>query len=61
MFNKGNMANMLKQAQEMQKKIQDVQSELEDLIVKAESGGGMVKVTANGKWKYWNYQLPMKQ
>ncbi len=49
MFNKGNMANMLKQAQEMQKKIQDVQSELEDLIVKAESGGGMVKVTANGK------------
>ncbi len=49
MFNKGNMANMLKQAQDMQKKIQDVQAELEDLIVDADAGGGMVKVTANGK------------
>lgn len=49
MLNKGNMAKMLKQAQDMQKKIQDVQAELEDLIVEADAGGGMVKVTANGK------------
>ncbi len=49
MFNKGNMANMLKQAQEMQRKIQDVQSELEDMIVEGNAGGGMVNVTINGK------------
>ncbi|MFQ6605302.1 MAG: YbaB/EbfC family nucleoid-associated protein [Fidelibacterota bacterium] len=49
MFNKGNMASLLKQAQEMQQKIQDVQAELDDLIVEAEAGGGMVKVVANGK------------
>lgn len=49
MFTKGNMSKMLKQAQEMQRKIESVQSELEDLIIKAESGGGMVKVVANGK------------
>ena len=33
MFNKGNMTGMLKQAREIQKKIEDVQSELEDLVV----------------------------
>lgn len=49
MFNKGNMANMLKQAREMQQKIEDIQNNLDDMIVEADSGGGMVKVTANGK------------
>jgi len=49
MFNKGNMSQMLKQAQDMQKKIQNVQEELEDLHIEAESGGGMVKVKVNGK------------
>lgn len=46
---KGNMSKLLKQAQEMQKQIEDVQSELTDLIVDAESGGGMVAVKVNGK------------
>jgi len=49
MFNKGNMANMLKQAQDVQKKIENVQNELEDMLIEAESGGGMVKVVVNGK------------
>ena len=49
MFNKGNMTGMLKQAQEMQKKIEHVQSELEDLIVETDAGGGMVQVSCNGK------------
>jgi len=43
------MSKLLKQAQEMQKQIEDVQSELTDLIVDAESGGGMVAVKVNGK------------
>ena len=46
---KGNMSKLLKQAQEMQQQIEDVQSQLSDMIVEAESGGGMVSVKVNGK------------
>ena len=45
---KGNMSKMLKQAQEMQKKMETVQEQLSDIIVNSESGGGMVKVKING-------------
>ena len=45
---KGNMAKMLKQAQDMQKQIEGVQAELSDVIVNSDSGGGMVKVKING-------------
>mgnify|MGYP003860442841 CR=1 FL=1 len=37
---KGNMAKMLKQAQEMQKRIEGSQAELTDTIIDADSGGG---------------------
>lgn len=49
MFEKGNMANILKQARDVQKRIEEVQNELEDLEVVGESGGGMVKAVVNGK------------
>jgi hypothetical protein len=45
----GNIQDVMKQAQEMQQRIAQVQDELANRTVTAESGGGMVKVTANGK------------
>ena len=49
MFNKGNMSNILNQAREVQKRIEDVQSDLEKITINAESGGGFVTVKINGK------------
>lgn len=49
MFNKGNMTQLLKQARDVQKKIEEVQNELDDLTIEGDSGGGMVKVVVNGK------------
>ena len=54
MFNKGNMSKMLKQAQDVQKQIENVQNELDDLNINGESGGGMVKATVNGKMELLN-------
>ena len=57
MFNKGNMAKMLKQAQDVQKRIEHVQSELDDLQINGESGGGLVKATVNGKMELLDISL----
>ncbi|MCH9023924.1 MAG: YbaB/EbfC family nucleoid-associated protein [candidate division Zixibacteria bacterium] len=48
-MNKGNIGQMLKQMQQLQSKMQEVQTELESTKVEGSSGGGMVKVVANGK------------
>ena len=57
MFTKGNMAKMLKQAQDVQKKIENVQNELDDLHIYGESGGGLVKATVNGKMELLDISL----
>ncbi len=41
--------NMLKQAQELQKKMADAQKKVEELEAEGTSGGGLVKVKINGK------------
>jgi nucleoid-associated protein EbfC len=43
------MGNMMKQAQKLQAKMMKMQEELAEKTVEAASGGGMVKVVANGK------------
>lgn len=40
---------LMKQAGEMQAKMQEMQEQLADLEATGEAGGGMVKVTLNGK------------
>jgi hypothetical protein len=42
------MQEMMRQAQQMQKKIAKIQEELATRTVEASAGGGMVTVTANG-------------
>lgn len=45
----GGMGNLLKQAQEMQAKLAQIQEELARKTVEASAGGGMVRVTVNGQ------------
>ena len=45
----GNMNQMLRQAQQMQQDMQNLQADLEEREFKATSGGGMVEVTVDGK------------
>ena len=44
-----NIGNMMKQAQELQKKMADAQEQLKLIEVEGSSGGGMVKVTSTAK------------
>ena len=44
-----NLGNMMKQAQQLQKKMAEAQDKLNDIEVEGLSGGGLVKVTATAK------------
>lgn len=49
MFNKGQMAGLLKQAQAMQENLKKAQEELANIEVEGESGAGLVKVVMTAK------------
>ena len=51
------MGNMMKQAQKLQSRIAKMQEELADKTVETTSGGGMVKVSANGKQQIISIQI----
>ena len=51
------MGNMMKQAQKLQAKMMKMQEELGGRTVEATSGGGMVKVVANGKQQIVSIQI----
>lgn len=53
----GNMGNMMKQAQKLQSKMLKLQEELSEKTVEASSGGGMIKVVANGKQQIISIQI----
>lgn len=44
-----NIQQMMKQAQKMQKKIEEAQAEASEEIIEASAGGGMVTVKMNGR------------
>ncbi len=44
-----NLGQMMKQAQEMQAKMAELQDSLSELSIEGSAGGGMVRVTLNGK------------
>lgn len=45
-----NIQGLMKQAQMMQKKMQEEQAKLAEEIVEGTSGGGMIKISLNGKF-----------
>ena len=45
----GNMNNLMKQAQRMQKQMEQTQAELEEKEYESSAGGGVVKVKINGQ------------
>lgn len=46
---KGGLDGLMKQAQQMQEKVQDIQAQLANAEVTGESGAGMVKVVMTGR------------
>jgi DNA-binding YbaB/EbfC family protein len=46
---KGGIGNLMKQAQRMQQELQQAQEKLADEEISAEAGGGLVKVSMNGR------------
>ena len=52
-----NMQGLMKQAQMMQKKMEEAQKKLAESEVTGSSGGGMVKVTLNGKFEAKNVEI----
>ena len=52
-----NMGNMMKQAQKLQSQMLKMQEDLAGKTVEATSGGGMVKVVANGRQQIISIQI----
>ena len=53
----GNMSNLMKQAQRMQRQMEEGQKELETKEFSASAGGGAVEVTINGKKEITSIKL----
>jgi nucleoid-associated protein EbfC len=54
---RGNINDLMKQAQAMQANMQKAQAEIANIEVIGESGGGMVKITMNGRHEVKRVQI----
>ncbi|HEX5788149.1 MAG TPA: YbaB/EbfC family nucleoid-associated protein [Woeseiaceae bacterium] len=54
---KGGIGQLMKQAQKMQADMKKAQEELAHLVVTGESGGGMVKITMNGRHEVQSIEI----
>lgn len=52
-----NLGQMMKQAQEMQSRMAEMQQRLQEAEVIGQAGGGMVRVTVNGKHEVRRVQI----
>lgn len=57
----GNMANLMKQAQRMQRQMEEGQKELETKEFTAAAGGGAVEATVNGKKEILKLTLHIRE
>ena len=48
---KGNLGNLMKQAQKMQENLQKAQQEIAQLEITGEAGGGLVRITLTGRYE----------
>jgi DNA-binding YbaB/EbfC family protein len=53
----GNIGNMMRQAQALQANMQKAQAEIASLEITGEAGGGMVKITINGRHEARRVQI----
>ncbi len=52
-----NMQQLMKQAQAMQKKVEDMQNELKNTIIEAQYGEGIINVSVNGKGEFVSIKI----
>ena len=52
-----NLANMIKQAQQVQKRLQDAQKDLAETVITAEAGNGVVVASCDGNGKFKSIKL----
>jgi hypothetical protein len=55
-----NLSGLMKQAQQMQEKMQEIQSRLEGMEIQGEAGAGLVAITLNGKGELRRIKLDPK-
>ena len=53
----GNMNNLMKQAQRMQRQMEEAQKAVEEMEMSATAGGGVVEVTVSGKHEVLKVKL----
>ena len=53
----GNMQQMMRQAQEMQKQMEKIKADLAETAIEATAGGGMVSVEMSGAYELLNIKI----